>query len=164
MMHRRFLFAVPVALAAIVSLAACRSNTSPGPLPTLGPTCTLPSGTQTVLVYPAPGSAGVSDANGEIVIGSTTALPVGQSGNDWDIWFSDAVTGGALTPLNPGSALASASPPFPAPNATPSFPNPQYQQQTSGVPFAAGQTVTVYVNNKASGNNCTPLQIGQFGT
>jgi hypothetical protein len=152
------------AAAAIVPLSACNSNNNPAPLPTLGPTCTLPAGTQTVLVYPAPGSTGVSDSNGEVVIGSTTALPVGQSGNDWDIWFSDAVTGGALAPLNPNSTLATTTPPFPSPSATPSFPNPQYQQQTAGIAFAPSQTVTIYVNNRASSNNCAPLQIGQFST
>lgn len=160
----RLLFGSVIALAAAVSLAACNSNNNPAPLPTLGPTCTLPAGTQTVLVYPAPGATGVSDTTGEIVIGSTAALPVGQSGNDWDIWFSDAVTNGALAPLSRNTGLAATLPPFPAPNATPSFANPQYQQQTSGVPFASNQTVTVYVNNKASGDNCAPLQIGQFST
>lgn len=149
---------------ACIALEACNSNTNPSPLPTLGPVCQLPSGVQTALVYPAPSATGASDSNGLIVIGSTTALPVGQSGNDWDIWFSDAVTFGFLAPLNPNSSLATASPPFPAPNATPSFPNPQYQEQSAGVPFATGQTVTVFVNNKAAGNNCSPLQIGRFAT
>jgi hypothetical protein len=153
-----------IVLAASAALAACNSNTNPAPVPTLGPVCQLPAGVQTALVYPAPNATGVSDSNGLIVIGSTTALPVGQSGNDWDIWFSDAVTGGAVAPLNPGARLQAASPPFPAPTATPAFPNPQYQRESSGVPFAAGQVVTIYVNNERGPNNCAPLQIGRFST
>ncbi len=163
-MKREIVFSLSAAVALAFALGGCNSNSNPSVGPTLGPTCTLPSGTQTSLVYPASGSTGVSDANGTIVIGSTTALPVGQSGQDWDIWFSDAVTSGALAPLNSSTSPTSATPPFPSPSATPTFPNPQYQQQSAGIPFAAGQTVTVYVNNRASGDNCTPLQIGQFST
>jgi hypothetical protein len=160
---KRLLFGFTVIVTTVVSLAACNNN-NPAPLPTLGPTCTLPSGTQTVLVYPAPAATGVSDPNGQIVIGSTTALPVGQSGQNWEIAYSDAVTqsqGIAFAHLS-ATPLAATSPPFPNPNATPSFPNPQYQQQTGGIAFASGQTVTVYVNNLAS--NCAPLKIGQFST
>jgi hypothetical protein len=154
-----------LAIAAVaVSLAACNNGSSPSPTPTLGPTCAPPAGTQVALVYPAPNSTGVVNSNGEIVIGSTIALPVNQPGENWDIWYSDAVTGGLLAPLNQGTTLAAASPPFPTPNATPSFPNPQYQQQSSGVQFASGQTVNVYVNNLSSTNNCTPLLIGAFST
>jgi hypothetical protein len=135
---------------------------APTPAPTLGPACVLPSGTQAALVYPAPGSTGVNDANGEVVIGSTTALPVGQSGENWEIVFSDAVyPNGAELSSTP---LAATTPPFPSPSQTPSFANPQYQQQTSGVPFAANQVVTIYLNNLASSDNCAPLQIGQFST
>lgn len=162
-MNRLTLAFVPIA-GLCVALAACNSNNNPQPVPTLGPVCQLPAGTQTALVYPAPSATAVSDPNGEIVIGSTTALPVGQTGNDWDIWFSDAVTGGFVAPLNPNARLAATSPPFPTPNATPSFPNPQYQQESSGVSFAPNQLVTIYVNNRAGSNNCAPLQIGRFST
>jgi hypothetical protein len=147
---------------AAMSLAGCNNGSSPSVTPTLGPTCTLPAGTQVALVYPAPGSTGVVDGNGEIVIGASPALPVNQSGENWDIWYSDAVTGGAFASLNPGTSLTTVAPPFPTPNQTPSFANPVYQEQSSGVQFAASQVVTVYVNNTAS--NCTPLQIGTFST
>lgn len=155
-----------LAIAAVaVSLAACNNGIStPSAGPTLGPTCAPPAGTQTVLVYPAPNSNGVVDSNGLIVIGSTTALPVSQPGENWDIWYSDAVTGGGLAALNSNTSPAAASPPFPTPNATPSFANPQYQQQSSGVAFASGQTVNIYINNLSSSDNCTPLLIGSFST
>jgi len=155
------------AVASALILSACNNSTTPSTLPTLGPTCTLPAGTQVALVYPAPNASGVVNSNGEIVIGSTTALPVNQSGQNWSIWYSDAVLnsqGIQFAPINSNTSLASTSPPFPNPNTTPTFANPQYQQQTSGVQFAAGQTVTIYVNNSASGDNCTPLQIGSFST
>lgn len=144
---------VLAAVAAAAALAACNSSSNPNPNPTLGPTCVLPSGTQTALVYPAPGSTLVNDSNGQIVIGSTTALP-----SNWQIVITDAVfpNGLALSPLQ------SASPPFPNPNQTPSFANPQYQTASTGAPFASSQVVTVYVNNTSS--NCSPLQIGTFST
>lgn len=159
-MNRSIAFSLLAAAAAAISLSACNGGgTTPAPAPTLGPTCALPAGTQTVLVYPAPGSTGVNDTNGQIVIGSTTALPVGQTGENWSIAIVDAVyPNGTVIP----GTLQAATPPFPTPSATPSFPNPQYQTQAFGTAFAANQVVTVYVNNRAS--NCAPLQIGQFST
>lgn len=143
------------ALGLAIVLAAC-NNSNPNPLPTLGPDCVLPAGTQTVLVYPAPGATAVPGTFGQVIIGSTAALP-----SSWVVAVTDA--------LNPppnyifSGGLQTASPPFPTPNATPSFANPQYQSGSySGITFAPGQTVTAYVNNTAS--NCTPVQIGTFST
>jgi hypothetical protein len=149
---------VLISLAA-VAVAACNSNNNPAPIPTPGPTCQPPNGTQTALVYPAPGATGVVDANGQVVIGSTAALPTNQSGQNWQIVIADAVFPAGIA--MPGT-LQPTSPPFPTPNATPSFANPQYQTQAFGSPFAAGQTVNVYVNNSAS--NCSPLSLGSFST
>lgn len=131
-------------------LAAC-NNSNPSVTPTPGPTCSPPG--QTVLVYPAPNASGVVNSNGEVVIGSTVALP-----STWDIVITDAV--------NPNGAtlgtVQTATPPFPSPNQTPAFPNPQYQSASSGVPFASSQVVTVFVNDPNS--NCSPDQIGSFST
>jgi hypothetical protein len=93
------------------------------------------------------------DSNGEVVIGSTVALPA-----SWQIIIVDAV--------NPNGAVLgtvqTATPPFPSPSRTPSFPNPQYQSASAGVQFAANQVVNVFVNDPNS--NCSPDQIGSFNT
>jgi hypothetical protein len=151
---KRLLFTFTALVAAVVCLAACNTG-SPSAVPTVGPTCQPPSGTQTVLVYPAPGATGVVDSNGEIVIGSTAALDP----TTWNIVILDANNPNGVQ--LPGT-LAATSPPFPTPNATPPFANPQYQEQTAGVPIGANQVVTVYINNYKS--SCAPIQIGQFST
>jgi hypothetical protein len=157
-MITRLVFSSFVAAAIAISLAACNTS-NPNPTPTVGPTCAPPNGTQTVLVYPAPSATGVTDSNGQIVIGSTAALPTGTSTDNWDIVIVDNVFPGGTT--MPG-ALTTTTPPFPTPNATPSFANPVYQTQAFGSPFAAGQTVKVFINNLAT--NCSPLLLGQFST
>lgn len=157
-MNRPFVLAL---FALGVTLAACGGgSTNPTPPPTPGPACQLPSGTQSALVYPAPSATGVVDNNGQIVIGSNPALPVGQTGQNWGIVIADAVYPGGAVLSN--TALANTTPPFPSPNATPSFASPTYQTQAAGVPFAANQIVQVYLNNSAS--NCTPRLLGQFST
>lgn len=158
-MIARLLFSSFLVAAVAVSLAACNSNNNVNPTPTVGPTCAPPGGIQSVLVYPAPSATGVSDANGQIVIGSTAALPTGTATDNWDIVIVDSVFPSGTT--MPG-ALTTTVPPFPTPNATPSFPNPVYQTQAFGTAFAAGQTVKVYVNNLAT--SCAPLLLGQFST
>ena len=155
----RFAFSTLIAVAAAAALAACNSGGTVNPTPTVGPTCGPPSGIQSVLVYPAPSATGVNDANGQIVIGSTAALPTNTSTDNWDIAIVDNVFPNGTT--MPG-ALTTTTPPFPTPNATPSFANPVYQTQAFGSPFAAGQTVKVYINNLAT--NCAPLLLGQFST
>jgi hypothetical protein len=139
-----------------VALAACGGGSTNPPAP--GPTCSPPNGTQTALVYPAPGASGVVNSNGQVVIGSTAALPTGQSGQNWGIVIVDAASGTVPMP----GALVNTNPPFPNPNQTPPFANPVYQTQAFGAPFASGQTVNVYVNNFAS--NCSPLLLGSFST
>lgn len=157
-MSTRFLFSSFVIAAIAVSLVACNVN-KPSVTPTVGPTCAPPSGTQVALVYPAPSATGVNDSNGQIVIGSSPALPTGTATDNWDLVIVDSVyPGGTAMP----GALTTTTPPFPTPNATPPFANPTYQTQAFGSPFAAGQTVTVYINNLAT--SCAPLQIGQFST
>ena len=141
-------------------LAACGGGSNPPtPTPTLGPTCTLPSGVQSDLVYPAAGSTLAASTLNQIVIGSTAVLDPSR----FQIVITDA-----LFPfpnfLKPGSNLASVSPPFPSPSQTPSFANPQYQATSLSQPFAANQVVTVYINDGKSGNNCTPLALGSFTT
>jgi hypothetical protein len=157
MMHRRLL---PLAaIAAIASLAACNSGNNPGPVPTLGPTCQLPSGVQTALVYPAPNSTVSASSVTQLIIGSTAALDSSR----FQIVITDAVFPYPIF-KQPGGSLASVSPPFPSPNATPAFANPQYQSSTLNAQFAASQVVTVYINDSKSGDNCTPLSLGQFTT
>lgn len=137
-------------VACALALAAC-NNSNPSVTPTPGPTCSPPG--QTVLVYPAPSATGVVDGNGEVVIGSTVALP-----GTWTIVIVDAVFPNGVTL----GSVQTATPPFPSPNQTPAFANPQYQSASSGVAFASNQVVTVFVNDPNS--NCSPDQIGSFST
>ncbi len=147
-----------IAVAAALALGACGGKGT-NATPAVGPTCAPPSGITSVLVYPAPGSSGVNDGNGQIVIGSTAALPTGTSTDNWNIVVIDSVyPGGTGLP----GGLVTTAPPFPSPNATPPFANPVYQTQAFGAPFQAGQTVNVSVNNQAT--NCAPLLLGQFST
>ncbi len=149
----RFAFAFLAAAAALISLAACNINNNPGP-PAPGPTCSPPAGVQSELVYPAPGSTAIPDTFGQIIIGSTAALP-----SSWDVAVVTARSSNGLL----GGTFQNATPPFPTPNATPSFSNPVYQSSSfSGLTFQ-GEVVQVYLNNTAQ--NCTPLgPIGSFTT
>ena len=149
----RLLFPSLAALAAVVSLAACNSNNNTPPMP--GPTCSPPPGVHSALVYPAPGATAVPDAFGQVIIGSTAALP-----SSWDVAVVTARSPNGLL----GGTFQPASPPFPTPNATPSFANPVYQSSSfSGATFP-GEVVQVYLNNTAS-QNCTPVgPIGSFTT
>jgi hypothetical protein len=108
-----------------------------------------------VLVYPAPGATAVPGTFGQVIVASTTALP-----SKYDVLVTDAVSPGGVL----GGSFTTASPPFPSPNATPSFANPQYQSSSfAGLTFAAGQGVTVYLNDPNSG--CAPIgPIGTFST
>lgn len=144
------------AAGAALALAACNSGSTPSMPATPGPTCTLPPGVQSALVYPAPSATAVNNSSGTIVIGSTTALDPSQ----WQVVIVDAVWPQGIA----GGALTAASPPFPTPSATPPFANPQYQQSNFGAPFAANQVVSVFLNDYNASNNCTPLQIGSFST
>ncbi len=153
----RLLFSAAALAGIVLSLAACNSSSNPAPIPTLGPTCQLPSGVQTSLVYPAPGSAVPAASVTRLVIGSTTALDPSR----FQLVITDALFPPPLY-IAPGNALVSATPPFPTPNATPSFANPQYQSSTLTSVFASSQVVTVYVNDTKSGDNCRPLSLGQF--
>jgi hypothetical protein len=148
----RLLFAALIALAATGSFAACNSNNNPTP-PAPGPTCSPPAGTQVALVYPAPGSTAIPDNLGQIIIGSTAALP-----SSWN-----AVTVSPNATVGWGT-FTSVSPPFPTPNATPSFANPVYQSSAINGTFASNETVSVYINDTASAN-CTPFgPLGSFTT
>lgn len=138
----------------IAALAACNSNSNPNPNPSLGPTCNT-QGVTTQLVYPAPGSTGVLDSFGQVIVGSSPApLP-----SSWDVVLVTAISPNGIA----GGTFTTATPPFPTPNATPTVSNPQYQTSSfSGATFP-GEVVNVYLNNTAT--NCTPAgPIGSFTT
>jgi hypothetical protein len=114
---------------------------------------------QTALVYPAPNSTVSASSVTQLIIGSTAALDASR--------FQIVITDAKFPYpdfVQPGGSLASVSPPFPSPNTTPTFANPQYQSSTLNAQFAASQVVTVYINDSKSGDNCTPLSLGQFTT
>jgi hypothetical protein len=143
-----------LALAAVaVSLAACNYGNSTNP-PAPGPTCVPPSGTTSALVYPAPGSTAIPDSFGQIIIGSTAALPA-----SWNVVVTTAISPSGV----PGGNVASVTPPFPTPNATPSFPSPVYQSSSFSGDTFPGEVVSVFLNDTST--NCTPAgPIGSFTT
>ena len=152
----RFAFAFLAAAAALISLAACNINNNPGP-PAPGPTCSPPAGVQSALVYPAPGSTAIPDAFGQVIIGSTAALP-----SSWDVVLTTALSPSSLGGVH-GGTFQSATPPFPTPTATPSFANPVYQSSSFSGGNFPGEVVQVFLNDTSS--NCTPLgPIGSFTT
>jgi hypothetical protein len=145
---RRAKFAV-VGVAAVL-LAGCGGSTSTGGGPT---SCTVPSGTQTVLVYPAVGSTGIPDNVPLVVLGSTTALP-----NGYSAYLVNNTTQIAFAYEN----VSTAPIPLPVPNTTPSFANPAYQSSINpGDTFSAGSSISVYVDN-VSGGCIVPQSIGSF--
>lgn len=138
--------------AAALALAACNNGNATPAVPTPGPTCQPPAGTQTALVYPAPDATAVPDNFGRIIIGASPALP-----SSWDVVVSTVLA------VTPGQTFQPAPSPLPTPNATPSFANPVYQSSSFGGLSFRGEVVKVYLNN--TGTNCTPLgPIGQFTT
>jgi len=116
MMSQRLGF---VFAAIAVVLAACSgSNSAPPPPPS---PCGTPAGvTQTVLVYPAPGATSVTDAFGQVIVGSTSSIPA-----NWDVTIVNAVGASAN-----GNGFVPAPTPLPTPNQTPSFSNPVYQSSS----------------------------------
>lgn len=139
-------------LAGVAALAACGGGSSNPPAP--GPTCSPPAGTQTALVYPAPGATAVPDNVGQIIIGASPALP-----SSWNVVVATA--------LNPqgvgGGTFTTFTGTLPTPNATPGFANPVYQSSSFGNAVFPGEVVNVFLNN--TGSNCTPMgPIGSFTT
>ncbi|MEO6913407.1 MAG: hypothetical protein ABI182_05245 [Candidatus Baltobacteraceae bacterium] len=144
-------FLPPIALGLIsLSLAACSGN---GNSSTPQQPCGSPAGTTVVLVYPAPGSTGITTNPGQVVIGSTALLP-----QSWNVVLA------SNQPTISGATVVTTNPPFPAPNTTPTFANPQYQ--SSAIPTGSLQSnvlYTAYINDTSS--NCNPsVSIGQFHT
>ena len=111
-----------------------------------------------MLVYPAPGSTGISVNAGQIIVATSgAALPTGSGG--WDAVVAPNLPGGVATY---GLPFQTATPPFPSPNTTPSYASPFYVSSTIGQ-LAAGAQQQVYVNNPNS--TCTPYgPIGSFST
>jgi hypothetical protein len=117
------------------------------------PGCSLPSGTTTVLVYPAPGSTGIPDNFGAVVLGSSRALPA-----SFDVLIVSNTTNNGVY----YNTLGAGPSPLPSPAATPGFANPVYQTSGNpGVTWFGGSALTVYLND--TGSNCVPtLSLGTF--
>jgi len=132
--------------------------------------CTVPSGMQYSLVYPAPNSTGVSTSLAQVVVATSGTLPTTwTSNNGWDIELNYTPAG-----AYPGYALGAeftttSYSAVPTPNATPSFSNPTYWQSTfsyasnANTPLPPGTLITATMNNLNS--NCYPgVTIGTFTT
>lgn len=142
-------------VASTALLAGCLGGGSNVPtIPTPGPTCSPPAGTQYALVYPAPSSTNIPDTFGQVVVGASPPLP-----SSWNA----VVAVPALGISAGGNPFVTAATPLPQPTATPTFANPAYQSSTFGTLTFPAQNVQVYLND--SGSNCTPLgPIGSFTT
>ena len=140
---------LPLLLGAVaIAFAGCSNNNNNNP-----GQCSLPSGTQTVLVYPAPGATAIPDNFGLVVLGSTSALP-----SSYGTYVVNNTTQNAGYFNNVGTPPN----PLPTPNALPTFAAPVYQSSGNpGVSFVAGSSISVYLNNTSS--NCVPtLLLGSF--
>jgi len=140
---------LPLFLGAIaIAIAGCSSsnNNNAGQ-------CSLPSGTKTVLVYPAPGATGIPDNFGLVVLGSSSVLPLS---------YGTYIVNNTTQNAGYFNNLGTAPNPLPTPNALPTFPAPVYQSSGNpGVSFVAGSSLSVYLNNTSS--NCVPtLLLGSF--
>jgi hypothetical protein len=139
------------AAASALLLAGCGGGNS---LTTSGQ-CAPPSGTQLALVYPAPGATGIPGSFGLVVLGSTAALPSSYQVHVVDNAHQNALLFGNMSaPPNP----------LPTPNVAPAFSDPVFQASVNpGRTFAAGSTVTVYLNNESGNSYClATLDLGSF--
>ena len=135
-------------LAVAFCLAGCggNNNTFRGP-------CSPPNGTQTVLVYPAPGATAVPDAFGLVILGSTSPLPA-----SFDAFVMNNTTGNGVF-FN--QVTNSPPSPLPTPNAVPPFANPVFKPSGNpGATFVSGSSITVFLNNTNS--FCHPASLGSF--
>ncbi|HET7813992.1 MAG TPA: hypothetical protein VFL13_06435 [Candidatus Baltobacteraceae bacterium] len=154
MTQRPVWIALAVAGTIATAFSGCNGGTKVPTLPTPGPTCSPPAGTQTALVYPAPNSTAIPDQFGQIVIGSAPALP-----SSWNVVVTTAISPNGVG----GGKLVAAATPIPSPTATPGFAGAVYQSSSFGSANFPGEVVTVFLNDTAS--NCTPSgPLGQFTT
>ena len=139
-----------------LALSGCSSasNTTPSSAP-----CTLPTGAQIALVYPAPGTTGNTTQLAQVIIASNVSLP---SGFDVVLTYAPSGVYGAG---QFGGFLVPTSPPFPSPSLTPTIVNPFYYSSGFNVAFQAlppGNAITVNYNNVNS--SCNPAAFASFGT
>jgi len=126
----------------VATLGGCTSSNVVNAFP-----CTLPSGTQVALFYPAPGSTGIPDAIGSVIVAASPALP-----NNWAITLVN-VNGSTVT----SDGLAIVDPPFPTPNAPPPFANAGHQ---GGVLPTLASGATYHVFLKATNSACSAFWPG----
>jgi hypothetical protein len=116
--------------------------------------CAPPAGTRTALVYPAPGSRGIPDDFGLVILGSTAALPP-----TYQVHVVSSARQALLF-----ENMSPAPHPLPVPNTPAPFADPVYQSSANpGQTFAAGTTVSVYLNNENGSSYClATLLLGSF--
>jgi len=139
------------------AIAACGGGTTvvtPGP----GPTCS--PGETVQMVYPIPGATGVPDNPQQIVFAMASPLP-----SSWDLAINNSDVLNANTAFTIAGMQTITAGQVPSPSATPAIPNPVYQSVTLASGFTSGQTIYVWLNDRAAANNCTPLgPLGSFTT
>jgi hypothetical protein len=115
--------------------------------------CVPPAGVQVAMVYPAPGSTAIPDTVNQVVLATLGTLPSTFNAVLLGSTFSGYVGFGSVLP---------AATPLPNPAATPPFANPVYLTSNNpGYTFTSGTTLTVQLNDLASG--CSPgTSLGSF--
>jgi hypothetical protein len=153
---RKYALSLGPALLAL-GLAACGGGSPSTTSPTPGPTCG-PSSLQAQLVYPAPGSTGVSDNLPEVVVAVNQPLPV----NEWDLALYQGNTF-YLSALFFQQISASQ---LPNGSAATTIANPYYELVSLSANLGSKTTYQTALNDYFSSTNCTPFTVpgGTFTT
>jgi hypothetical protein len=144
-------FALALMLAVLGSAFAGCGGGGGGPVaPTPGPTCG-PMSFTAQLVYPAPGSTGISDSLPEVVMAVSQAFPP----SEWNLWLypngsSNAYYTNYFFYVIPASQL-------PVGSASTTIANPVYELVPLSAGLPAKTTFQAAVNDTFS--NCTPYQV-----
>ena len=130
------------ALLALACLTGCTRAFIGGFSQNQNSLCAPPQGTQTVLVYPAPGATNVPANLGEVVFASSTLLPGSYRAYLIDVTSSGGGTGQQVNFADVSSYGLQSPPPG---SATPPFNNAFYQASTNVQKrvFPSGHTIEV---------------------
>lgn len=151
---RYLAFGIPVL--AVIALTACGGGGSPV-APTPGPTCG-PVGITSQLIYPAPGSTAVPDAQQQIVIAVSSPLPI----NTYNLALINPPNTQPFSYTRNPLAQIQASQ-LPAGSGSTTISNPTYEAVNLIASLPAATQIQTAINDPNS--TCTPQNVpGTFTT